>query len=237
MSILEIDFDNDGEKEVLIGTDGGQLFVFSSNGSEKEVFKETKSNHKKNYYLFESSINSIAVAKESSGKKVIIVGADKIYFLMYLNGLIIPLESTEVYGSPISKFGVFTYKGEQRLVVGYDDGNVYSYKTNGSSIVRIEQFHFVSDKWIVDIAIGDINGDEDSEIFVGTEDKHIMAFRCDGVLMWQKNAEDWIRAVDVADLDGDGSKKIIGSDDRKVYIYQGNGSLISNFVTPHYVLV
>lgn len=83
MSILEIDFDNDGEKEVLIGTDGGQLFVFSSNGSEKEVFKETKSNHKKNYYLFESSINSIAVAKESSGKKVIIVGADKIYFLMY----------------------------------------------------------------------------------------------------------------------------------------------------------
>lgn len=218
MSILEFDFDSDGQKEVLIGTDGGLLLVFDANGEDENVFLSSSS--KKNSLMFNASVNSIDIAKNVvSNDDIIIVGSDKLYAFQYKNGELVVIDEQAIDNNEaVTQLKVFNFEGEQQIVVGDASGNVYSYKMNGIGFAKIPSFHFKAEGRIIDFAIGDVNGDEELEIVVVSEDKYIYFLSARGKQKATPFAvKHWITNVDI---DKKTERLYIGEFDGTVHIYK-----------------
>jgi len=227
ISILEIDFYYDKCQKILVGTESGQLIAFNSIGEDENIFISSSNNT--NSLTFSTSVNSIVIAKDPVNKKeIVIVGADKLYVFEYKDGsLLVSNEIALDDNTPISRLEVFCFENEQRIVVGDINGNVYLYRMDGINISRILDFAFTAQARIIDIAIGDVNRDEEVEIVIASEDKHVYFLNPNG----EKKADPfavthWITNIDV---DKKTERLYIGEFDGNVHIYKYQKELIKKF--------
>ncbi len=83
-----------------------------------------------------------------------------------------------------------------------------------------------------DLAAGDINGDGESELVAGSQDKNAYLLASGGDLLWRYAARAAIYTVALADLEGDGQGEVIaGSDDNNIYALSSDGRLLWRYTT------
>lgn len=122
-------------------------------------------------------------------------------------------------------------KNADSVIIASADNSIYKLNSEG-----IPMWNFQHNKAIMFTYAGYVGTKR--LLFAGTEDKKVLTFDDDGLLLWEREVGAQIRALTyVPDYHGVPCV-IAGSDDSKVNIFNSlNGELINNFSTPHYVLV
>ncbi len=89
-----------------------------------------------------------------------------------------------------------------------------------------------TDEVVWDLAAGDIDGDGESELVAGSQDKNVYLLTSGGDLLWRYAARAAVYTVALADLEGDGQGEVIaGSDDNDIYALSSEGRLLWRYTT------
>ncbi|MEM3512382.1 MAG: FG-GAP-like repeat-containing protein, partial [Candidatus Jordarchaeales archaeon] len=112
-----------------------------------------------------------------------------------------------------------------------DDFCVYAWHHDGSLVngwPKQTGYYVVSSP-----ALGDLDGDGDIEVVVGSGDGKVYAWHHDGSLVngWPKKTGNSVDSSPaLGDLDGDGDLEVVvGSNDRNVYAWHHDGSLVNGW--------
>jgi outer membrane protein assembly factor BamB len=113
---------------------------------------------------------------------------------------------------------------QTRIIVGVRNNKVYGLNKNNQILW---QYPAEGDIVVRQMIVGDIDGDGELEVILGSEDRYIHALASrNGECLWTKETGAWVRTVCIADLDGDGKSEVIaGSGDYWVYVLDGAGQL------------
>gem|GEM_PF-3625350 len=165
-SVITADINNDGKDEVLFGTEGRLVFAYESECSKNSDMPSLVWDEP---FLTEGWVNEIVVADvNNDGEKEIIVASDKIYILNSKGKQIgehfseNPISAMQLYSDDLSK---------QMIVTGDEKGNIKCYDCN---FVELWTLPFKkSNSMIIDLAIGDFDGDGRIEVAAASEDKFV----------------------------------------------------------------
>ncbi len=204
------DLDNDGYKEVLVGTDS-QLMAYNYEGTIKfhvplpgiRYFNPPVVGNLDND---PNGLLEIAVRVKGDDKDSIhLYTADGTLRWSYNN---LPPRG-EIIGAP--------------MIMANLDGNgpaelVYSVKiaNGGEKFLQIlnadgtERVKTISQRPIDSLAVGDIDGDQSLEIIEGDWDGNITVLKKDGSLLWSTQTPTDADFLNIADIDHDGTMDIIG---------------------------
>lgn len=185
-SIFLGDINNDGKDELLFGTEGHFLVAYQAKIESGE--KEPKK-------LWEFNTNDwvtgIATADlNEDGIEEIIVASDKLYILS-CDGKCIREQASDF---PISALQAFSDSGCQMIVVGNGQGNIRCLDFQLSEMWTLP---FETKGRVIDIAIGDFDGDGRIEIAAASEDKYVYIINDRGEEKDRINVRHWI--VNLAD--------------------------------------
>ena len=162
-SIHIADINGDGDDEILFGTEGHMLAVYSTKKSigDKEPKKLWEFNTK-------DWVTGIATADiNEDGNNEIIVSSDNLYILDKEGNNILKYDSEY----PISAMQIFNDKvGHQVIVLGDTNGNIKCYDFNFKEIWALP---FVTNGTIIDLSVGDYDGDGKIEVAAASEDKFV----------------------------------------------------------------
>ncbi len=231
-SPLAVDFDNDGEDEIIYGDYNGFIHVLNSDGSELE--DET--------FPFDTGnqIWGAAAGADMDGDGLIdiaVVSKSKHFYLLDINGLKVDFDSEKyLLGTP----AIGNLDGDADLEVvfsGYSSGNmVWALNADGSSV---DGFPLdLGEKVKIGVALADFNGNGIDDIVVGTDDDYIHLFYDDGSEApgFPYQVGDKIQSAPSI-LDVDGSKVIfVGCNDDNLYAINSDGSLRFSILTTDNVL-
>jgi len=78
---------------------------------------------------------------------------------------------------------------------------------------------------VMSVAVDDVNGDDDKEIIIGTDNGVVMAFTPSGEALWRYDSHEEVKAIATVDLNGDGKKEIIVAS-RGLIVLNGDGDLV-----------
>jgi len=93
-------------------------------------------------------------------------------------------------------------------------------------------WRYPTDEVVWDLAVGDIDGDGQSELVAGSQDKNVYLLTSGGDLLWRYAARAAVYTVALADLEGDGQGEVIaGSDDNNIYALRSDGWLLWRYTT------
>jgi len=91
---------------------------------------------------------------------------------------------------------------------------------------------YPTDEVVWDLAAGDIDGDGESELVAGSQDKNVYLLTSRGDLLWRYTGRAAVYTVALADLEGDGQGEVIaGSDDNNIYALGSRGRLLWRYTT------
>lgn len=112
--------------------------------------------------------------------------------------------------------------GDAELLVGGEDGNIYSLDSNGNMLIL-----FKLGAWIHDLSVFDIDGDGELEVIAALEDATVrtlsLGYRKE---KWRYVAEGSVRCVYAADIDRDGETEVIaGSNGNTLFVLDKRGDL------------
>ncbi|MFH1359677.1 MAG: S8 family serine peptidase [Candidatus Omnitrophota bacterium] len=230
-SAAVVDLNNDGFLEVIVGTFGGQVFVWDAFGRILYGWPQTVSGS------IHSSPNVVDL--DNDGDFEIILGALSLGENLYAwndDGTIVsgwPQSLDDfVFASPAT--ADLDNDGMMEIVVSDLMGKVYVFHHDGSIMngwpQDTENNGFV---WSSP-AIGDLNNDGTLEIILGGQDGRVYVWNPDGTLFngWPKDTGGEIRsAVAIADLDHDGtSEVIVGTlNNHGLYVFHADGSIFEGW--------
>jgi len=88
-------------------------------------------------------------------------------------------------------------------------------------------------------ALADLNGDNQLEIIIGSDDGHIYVFNNTGNLFFKYKTGGTVRSPpSIADVDLDGNQDIVfGSNDKNLYVISAEGKLIFNYTTDAGIII
>ncbi|MEY8423094.1 FG-GAP-like repeat-containing protein [Lachnospiraceae bacterium 38-14] len=181
-SIFLADINDDGHNEILFGTEGHLLFAYQTEleNGEKEP---------RQLWSFRTNdwVTGISVADmNNDGKKEIIVASDKVYILNCEGEKI----KEQYFESSISAMQIYdNMHGTKVIAVGDIHGNIKCYDFNFSEIWILP---FKAGGAIIDIAVGDFDGDGRVEVAAASEDKYVYIINDAGEEKDKINARHWI---------------------------------------------
>ena len=220
-SPLSIDFDGDGEDEIIFGDYNGLIHILNLDGSEwlDENFPFDTGNQ----------IWGAVAGADMDGDgltDIAVVSKSKHFYLLDKNGLKVDFDSEKyLLGTP----AIGNLDGDSDLEVvfsGYSSGNmVWALNPDGSAV---EGFPLdLGEKVKIGVALADFNGNGRDDIVVGTDSDYLHLFYDDGSEApgFPYQVSDKIQSAP-AILDVDGQKVIfVGSNDDNLYAVNSDGSL------------
>jgi outer membrane protein assembly factor BamB len=221
-SVLTADINNDGKDEVLFGTEGNLLYAYESDCARGH---DTPSLFWQKPFQAKDWVNGISVIDlDGDGQNEIIVAADRIYILNAQGHSI--REHPSEY--PISSLQTYSNEnGTKMIVVGDNNGNIKCYDYDFSELWPL-QFK-KSDNMIVDLAIGDFDGDGRIEVAAASEDKFVYIIDDTGEEKDKIDVKHWI--VNMADckMKNDKLRLFIGkfTGDTLVYKHKQTSQAVS----------
>ncbi len=217
-----VDIDGDGEQEIFVGTNAGNLWGWRANGDTLSGFPVA---------LGGQIWGSPSVADlNGDGTPEIVVGNTTGHLFVLAPD-----------GSTISDFniGEFIYStatladlnndGSWEIIFGTFSGNLYVLNADGSNFGGFPYTMGPLERVMGGCAAADLNGDGYREIVVSTQNKHLYAFDRNGNLLSGfpfSSDQGFIAAPVIADLNGDGSLRIVvGSLDGKLWVLKNDGTV------------
>lgn len=181
-SIFSADINSDGHDEILFGTEGHLLLAY-----QPEMKNDAK--NPKQLWEFHTNdwVTGISVADiNNDGKKEIIVASDKIYILNGEGKCI----KEQCFEYSISAMQIFDdMHGNEIIAVGDIQGNIKCYNFEFSEVWILP---FKAGGAIIDIAVGDFDGDGKIEVSAASEDKYVYIINDVGEEKDKINVRHWI---------------------------------------------
>ena len=224
-----VDFDNDGQLEVVYGTFHGKMHVLSGQGKRKQLFHPA-----------EDAIQTGPLAIDVNSDKTLDLicgtfkGDNTLYAVDGKNGKTlwqfkVPGEHIGMYHGP--SVGDINQDGNLDLVFGAYNGRVYCLNASNGN----KQWEFDSkDSYIMSpTVLADLDGDGNSEVVVSSEFTTVLD--CDGNQLWSKRCAEpndaATRGASIADLSGDGKLDIASLSGRGLFqAFDGmTGKLVYRF--------
>ena len=202
-ALLATDIDEDGNDEILYGTEGNLIFARRANGNEIWKFSTRD---------WVTGIEYVDI--NSDGVDEIIVASDKIYILNK-NG-----ELLGEHDIPARVSSLKVYKKENSegfIVVGDKNGYVTCYDFDFN---LLGSFQTEGKGNVIDIAIGDFDGDGVVEIAAASEDRHVYIINKQGLEIDKMRVNHWIINMDALELNNNKSRLYIGEFQGETYIYK-----------------
>ncbi len=252
------DINGDGKKEILFGTENGDVFAldckgellwkYSTNGAvrgginifyvgEEKKIRIIFGNSDKKIYIFDAKgkLDSLIEIDEGIESTPIIIdglivfGTDKGRIQAYnLAGKM--QWSTQKTGAKItSEATPFKFaNGKSCFVIGSTDNSIYCFNTEGIMLWSFKTKGSIYSK----IVLADVNDDGANEILFGSADNKLHVLSLDGTEIWDFESDFWIIGSPLAmDIDNDGQLEIVaGSYDNTVYFLAGDGSFVVDYV-------
>ncbi|MFH1211547.1 MAG: PQQ-binding-like beta-propeller repeat protein [Candidatus Woesearchaeota archaeon] len=254
------DIDNDGEKEILVGSEMGVLYCLSKNGKEKWKYKT--------HGAIRGGIVSFDINNDGHLEAIFGSADKKLYILSSKGDLLTSfsveseIESTPlllpeykmivfgtaegvIYAVDFSGKQLWQYKTKDKILA--EPIFVKSQKTCREMIVIGSCDHYLYSlsingqlfwKFKTDGAIfskaeaADINQDGRPEIIFGSCDNNLYALNCEGEKLWAYETDFWVVASPlIMDIDNDGKMEIIvGSYDHNLYVLDAAGEYVLDYV-------
>jgi outer membrane protein assembly factor BamB len=216
-----VDINNDGNKEIVFGSESGILYCLENNGKLKWS------------YDAKSAIRGspLIIDLVDDKRKEVVFGT--------LKGDLIILSPN---GELINKFnigsGIETKPCwiENKFILGNNAGEICAYSIDGKKIWTFK----TGDKISANIEITNLqtNKKDKLEIIVGSEDGKLYVLSLDGEIIWTFKTNGAIMSkVAIEDINKDGKKEIVfGSCDNNIYCLNSNGEKIWSYETGFWVV-
>ncbi len=204
-SVNAFDADNDGKEEIVFGSSDGNIYVLDLKGKAKKKI----------------SVGSGVESTPDKLGELLIVGTSKGEILAY-NAEGEKAWSYQTKNKITAEPSILkTRSGEEKIVVGSTDNNLYCLNKDGTLHWVFETGGAIYSK----AEITDINKDKEQEIIFGSCDNNLYVLDEEGKRLWSYETDFWIIGKPlVMDINNDGKKEIIiGSYDNNIYVLAGEG--------------
>ena len=218
------DMDGDGKNDLIVGSQGDQLFVFKYNGTILPGFP---------YALTSDIAGSPAVGDiDNDGQLEIAVYEFNGNFRVLRNNGVLQtfqfFQNGNFFG-PSPALGNVTGDARLEMFVPSKNGRLYGIDSVGNLLPGFPVFYNQTGQWTESSpVIADIDGDGSADILIGDETHYIRAFNVSGQPLagFPLLTEDAMRGVPtVADVDGDGKVDLVASGwDKNVYVWDFNST-------------
>ena len=235
------DLDGDGDLEVVVGSSDGNVYAWHHDGTA--VTPHGAPGWPRRVGAAVSS-SPVLTDLDGDGDFEVVVGSeDGSVCAWHHDGTDVwaeaPITGGRIRSSPA--VGDLDGDGDLEIVVGSEDGNVYAWHHDAMPVT-----HAGSPGWprstgsgvYSSPALGDLDGDGDLEVVVGSSDNKVYAWHHDGTTVTFPDSPGWPRATGggvnsspaLADLDGDGSLEVVvGSWDSHVYAWHYDGAPVNGW--------
>ncbi|MGV8162754.1 MAG: PQQ-binding-like beta-propeller repeat protein [Candidatus Nanoarchaeia archaeon] len=250
------DINNDGKREIMFGTEQGEVFALDFNGNVLWEFKAKgpirgginvfyMGAARTTRIIFGSLDGHLYILNEKGRIELNIDVGEGIEStpIIFEDSIIIGLNNGEVRAynvlgkvswsyltdSKITSEAVAIKFGDKKyFVIGSTNNSLYCFSGEGKLIWRFETAGSIYSK----VNVSDINNDGADEIVFGAADNKIHVLSREGTELWSYETGFWILGTPIAmDVDDDGLIEVIaGSYDNTVYFLTAEGSYVMEYV-------
>ncbi len=204
-SVAVGDLDGDNDKELLFGTESGDVYALNKDASEFMLFSQ--SDPITSYpilYNFEdpNELDILFISKNDSTSSIHLID----YLGEYINGFPVEIEGDLSNGAAVADIDL---DGLPDIIVGSIEGILYGIGHDGS--IRSGFPIYLSSNINTPVTLANMDEDLEIEIMVGLDGGEIYVFNDDGSLMESNDFEGAAvyGGLSIADLDQDASMEII----------------------------
>jgi outer membrane protein assembly factor BamB len=193
------DVNDDGRKEIIVGSTNGSLYCITGEGYKLWEFKT------------DGPVHSTAAVADltGDGRSEILIGSDDhiLYCLDRNGGKLWSFESNMEIQSGIAVADI-NGDGQKEVVFGSNDNSLYTLKNNGDLLWKFDTFGPIN----AQPQIGDIHNDGEKKIVVGSHDGRVYVLKANGNLEWKFGTGGRIVSeVALADLNFDKKLEIVAT--------------------------
>lgn len=250
------DINNDGKRELIFGTEQGEVFAINHKGDLLWEFKAKGSirgginvfymGAARETRIIFGSLDGHLYVLNDKGKIVLNINAGEGIEstpVIFEDSIIVGLNNGEVRAynvlgkiswshltdSKITSEAVPIKVNDKRcFVIGSTNNSLYCFNGEGKLIWKFETSGSIYSK----ATVSDINNDGAEEIIFGAADNKIHVLSREGTELWSYETGFWILGTPLAmDVDNDGFTEVVaGSYDNNVYFLTAEGSYIIEYV-------
>lgn len=215
------DIDNDGQAEIIAGSQDGNVYVLTGTGEEKW------------HYFTGEEVWSLALADlDDNGHREIIVGFANRETLVILSATGKMRGILKGYGAAW-RLETADLNGDQKseILLGSRNRRLYALSKDGA-----ELWEFDASPSVLSLAVVDLNNDGKEEIIVGSENGKISILDSSGQVLSQTSVENFVMSLSAADVNNDDQIEIcVGCADNHLYLLTSDLKVIWSFETTSWV--
>jgi len=218
------DIDNDGKDEIIVGTQGDQLFAFNDDGSQVPGFPVALSSDIAGSPAVgdvdnDGQLDIVVNIKDGNVRAIKKDGTNLWTRLLVVN--------PNFFG-PSPAIGDVNGDGKLETFIPTYDGKLYGLTYTGTNLAGFPTTYSTTTYTESSPVIADIDGDGLRDILIGSEEKTIWAWNRNGTVLagFPLTTSDAMRSVPtVTDIDKDGKVDLVASGwDKNVYVWDFNST-------------
>lgn len=217
------DIDDDGENEIVLGCNDGNLYVRNSDGSTHAE------------YPFMTGVPiygspAIGDVDGDGALEIVIASSNGTVWVLKSDGTILSQISTHetIYATPV--LSDFDDDSTLEIIIGSLSGNLHVFRYSGLKYGDFPYSIGSNAEIYAGATIGDLDLDGVKDVVLGTTNDTLYAISALGNLLWKFDTGDLIRsAPSIANIEG--IKVVVGSKNGNLYVLDGGGTLVGSVTT------